>query len=316
MGSFNFISLWVFQDLLIYAIGFATLVFILRHEERPQSIIAELIAFCFFNAAVFENFATLMGWYGYGRSLIMVFNVSLSVPLVEWLVIYTTLRLLAGRKMPTWSKPLVVGFSGMLFDFTLDPLAIRQVFQTAEGRIGRWSWYPGTADVQLGGEPVYNFTGWILLCGYFTATILAGRYWHRLSGWNGAIGLAYPFAAAIAALAILVSPISNFLLWLGPFMAKGSAGEWIMLVVLGALGLFVLLAFGRGRRSESVPPVFEFPALLVLAGLPLFNLLLCVLEGYTEALPLVAPAAIAEAGLVAAWFFQEKAAVAKGKLAP
>ena len=83
------------QDLLVYAIGFATLAFILRNEERPLSIIGELIAFCFFNAAVFENFATVMGLYGYGRSLLMVFNVPLSVPLVEWLVVYTTLRLLA-----------------------------------------------------------------------------------------------------------------------------------------------------------------------------------------------------------------------------
>lgn len=152
MGSFTFIPLWVFQDLLIHVIGFASLAFILCYKERPLSIIGERIVFCFFNAAIFENFATLTGWYGYVRSLLMVFKVPLSAPHVEWLVIYTTLRLLAGMEMPTWSKPMVVGFSGMLFDFTLDPVAIRQVFQTAEGRIGRWSWYPRAADAQIGGE--------------------------------------------------------------------------------------------------------------------------------------------------------------------
>ncbi len=43
---------------------------------------------------MYENFATLMKWYGYGRSLIMIFNVPITVPIVEYLVVYSTLRIL------------------------------------------------------------------------------------------------------------------------------------------------------------------------------------------------------------------------------
>ena len=314
MGQFTFVPLWVIQDLIVYAIGFSVLVFILRREERPESILAELVAFCFLNAAVYENFATIMGWYAYGRSLIMIFNVPFSIPLVEYLVIYSSLRLLSWRETPTWAKPFIVGLSGMTFDFSLDPVAIRQVFDTAEGLRGRWSWYPGPSDVQIGGEPVYNFTGWILLCGYFSAAILAGRYWHERSGWNRKLGLGYPFVAALAALGVLVSPLSPLLLWLAPFMEKGGHGEWIMLGVDAGFGLLLLGLFGRNRKVMEASRPLEVPALLVLTGLPLLNLALCLFEGFFDVLPLVAIAALSQASLVLVWIFGGPFSRAKDKM--
>lgn len=301
MGQFTFVPLWIIQDLIVYAIGFSVLIFILRREARPESILAELLAFSFLNAAVYENYATLMGWYGYGRSFIMVFNVPFSIPLVEYLVIYSSLRLLALREIPGWAKPFIVGLSGMVFDFSLDPVAVRQVFETTEGSTGRWSWYPGPVDVQIGGEPVYNFSGWILLCGYFSAAVLAGRYWLRRSGWNPKVGLIYPFVSALVALGILVSPLSPFLLWLAPFMERGSPGEWIMLGVDASLGLLFLWHFGRKGRAMPHPRPVELPALLVLAGLPLLNLTLCLVEGFFDVLPLVAIAALSQTSLVLVW---------------
>lgn len=298
MGSFTFVPLWVLQDILVYAVGLVVILFMLKHEEHPETTILELVAFCFLYAAVYENFATLMGWYGYGRSILMVFNVPLSVPLVEYLVVYSSLRLLALTKAPTWTKPFIVGLSGMVFDFSLDPLALRQIFETHEGRIGRWSWYPGAADAQLYGEPVYNYTGWILLCGLAAATILLGRYWYKRSGYRRGVALAYPFLAMVAALGLLVSPLSRFLLWLWPFMDKGSAAEWIMLGVNGGLGLCLLLIYGKRKTEALDRGRYELPALLSLGLLPLCNLLLCLRGGYWEVLWLIAAASLLQAGYV------------------
>jgi len=319
MGAFTFIPLWVLQDLVILGLGLAALVFIVRREEHPESIILELFAFCFLYAAVYENFATLQKWYGYGRSILMVFNVPFTVPLVEYLVVYSTLRLLERARAPVWPRPFVAGLSGMLFDFSLDPVALRQIFATAEGTTGRWTWYPGAADAQIYAEPVYNFTGWILLCGYAAVFLLLGRAWHRRSGYRKGLGLAYPFLAMVASLLVLVSPLSRFLLWLWPFMDKGSSAEWIMLAVLGlaglaAVGASVRGARGRGEgRGEAASPsagrtvggrMFararaEWLAVLVLAGLPLFNLALCLGGKQWEVLWLVALGAVLEAGLAA-----------------
>jgi uncharacterized membrane protein len=185
MGEFTFVPTWVVQDLLVFIAAIVTVFFIIRKEERPESILLEMLCFCFLYAAVYENFATLMGWYGYGRTLLMVGNVPLSVPVVEYLVVYATLRMLAAMKVPTWSKPFIVGFMGMSFDFTLDPLATKLVYAVKEGTIGRWTWFPAPADVQIFGEPVYNFTGWVMICGYAAAALLLGRWWHKKRDTRG-----------------------------------------------------------------------------------------------------------------------------------
>ncbi len=294
MGPFTAIPIWIAQDLAVYAVGVFFLLFVIRREPQASARILEAIAFCFCYAAVYENFATLMGWYGYGRSILMVFNVPLSVPLVEYLVVYAALRLLDREGIPAWSKPWIVGLTGMLFDLGLDPLAMKQVFSTREGLIGRWTWYPGAEDVQILGEPVYNYTGWILLCGFFAATVLAGRYWHRKSGFKPWVGCAYPFLAALAALLILVSPLSRFLLWLWPAFSKGSQAEWVMLGVNTAVGLVLFLRYTRAGaiRAGRADTVFETPALLALVGLPLLNLLLCTGGGYWDALSIVGPSVL------------------------
>jgi hypothetical protein len=303
MGAFTFIPLWVLQDLVILGLSLAALVFILRHEAHPESIILELFAFCFLYASVYENFATLQEWYGYGRSILMVFNVPFTIPLVEYLVVYSTLRLLERVKAPVLARPLVAGLSGMLFDFSLDPVALRQVFATAEGTMGRWTWYPGAADAQIFAEPVYNFTGWILLCGYAAVFILLGRAWQRRSGYRRGVGLAYPFLAMVASLLVLVSPLSRFLLWLWPFMGKGSVAEWIMLGVLGLAGLVsVAASVGAsvwGARALAAAARKEWLAVLVLAGLPLLNVAFCLGGRQWEVLWLVTLGAALEAGLAA-----------------
>lgn len=70
--------------------------------------------------------------------------------------------------IPSWTKPFITGLSAMIFDFSLDPVAAKQIFQTSEGIIGRWSYYPIPSEPVKYGEPVMNFTGWIYIAGYWT----------------------------------------------------------------------------------------------------------------------------------------------------
>jgi hypothetical protein len=298
MGEFTFVPVWVAQDILVLIATVVTVVYILKKEERPVQILLELVCFCLLDAAVYENFATLMKWYGYGRSLLMVFNVPLTVPLVEFLVIYATLRVLGTMKVPTWCKPFIVGLSGMIFDFSMDPLATMQVFATREGTIGRWSWFVGPHDVHIFTDPVYNYTGWILLCGYAAAFLLLGRYWHRKSGYNRTVGYAYPVVTMLGALAILVSPLSSFLLWLGPFFTKGSSAEWVMIAVLTAATIVLLATLWRGRMISPLSLKDELPLFLVLVGLPIIELLFTIGGRYWNVLPLEAGAAAVSAALV------------------
>lgn len=275
-------STWAVQDALILVVAAITVVFIATREKHPATFLLELFCFVFLYASVYENFATVMGWYGYGRSLVMVLNVPLTIPLVEYLVVYSSLRMLGRMRVPVWSKPILVGFSGMLFDSTLDPLSVRQVAATSSGLIGRWTWFIGPHDVNIFNVPVYNFSGWMLLCGYAAAFFLLGRAWFERSGHARWVGYLYPPLAAIGALLVLMSPLSRALLWLAPLFERGSAAEWIMLGVYVVLSLVLLVGVWRGRMLSRFSIATELPSFLVLGGFHLTNLLFVAVGGYWQ----------------------------------
>jgi hypothetical protein len=302
MGIFTFVPVWVVQDVIVLGLAVATALFIVKREEHPASVLLEMVCFVFLYAAVYENFATLMGWYGYGRSIVMVFNVPLSVPVVEYLVVWATLRIASRMEIPTWSKPFVAGLAGMLFDFSLDPLALRQVAFTAEGTIGRWTWFPGLGEAAIYAEPVYNFSGWMLLCGYAAAYLLLGRWWHRRSGFRPLVGYLYPILAMLFALGTMVSPLSRFLLWLYPFLGKGSVGEWIMLAVHFVVPALLLALVWRGRMIGRLSWLDEWPVLAALVVVPIVNVAFTLAGGHRDVLWLIAAATVLLGGMVIALF--------------
>lgn len=135
----------------------------------------------------------------------MLFNIPITVPIIEFLIIYSTLRVLKSVNIPSWTKPFITGLSAMVFDFSLDPVAVKQIFETMDGTIARWTYYPLAGEPQIYGEPVMNFTGWIYIAGYWTVFILIGEWWHKKKGYSKTVGYIYPFLAALASLACMFS---------------------------------------------------------------------------------------------------------------
>jgi len=285
MGTFTFIPTWIVQDIIVYLVAIVTVVFIIRHEKHLVSVILEFICFVLLYAAVFENFATLMGWYGYGRSVLMIFNVPASVPVMEYLVVYSGLRLAGAMKIPTWCRPILVGVMGILTDFSLDPLAVSQRFATHEGTIGRWTWFPGATDIQVHNIPIYNFTGWFLLCGFAAAFLLLGRWWHKKAGYNSTVGFVYPPLTMLLSLGVLVSPLSSFLLWLAPIFKKGGITEVIMLGFAFALFVMVMVIW-RGKMEKGLSLREDYPILMILIGFHVCNVLFTIIGGYWDILPI------------------------------
>lgn len=298
MGMFTFVPVWVAQDVIVIILAVVTVLFIIRKEEHPGPVILEFICFVLLNAAVFENFATLKGLYGYGRSVLMLFNVPLSVPILEYLVVYSSLRILGSMKIRTWCKPFIVGVFGMLVDLSLDPLAVRQVFETQERTIGRWTWFYDAGAVNIFRIPVYNFSGWVLLCGYAAAFLLLGRWWYRKSDYSFAVGYLYPVLGMIAALGILVTPLSNFLLWLEPFMKKGSAAEWFLAAFYLLFAAVLLAVFWRGRMLRKLSFTDDVPVFLVFAVSHASNIVFALIGGYYDILWLQILAAAAQTALI------------------
>ncbi len=283
---------WLLADLLTISITVLVVIYVINKSRHPVVILLEAFAFVLLYASVYENFAVVQGWYVYGHALLMVGDVPLSVPLLEVDVLITVLWLLEKMDIPTWCKPFIAGLFGTLQDFSLDPYTVRQVFTVGENTSGRWSWLlpPGAANIY--GVPVYNFPGWTLIMLYASLFFLLGRWWYKRSGFNPVVGIVYPFLMIFLALALMVSPLSQFLLWLAPLYSKGSPGEWIMLGVHLAFPLILLAFFWRGRMKYRLSLQEDLPVFAVIGLFHLADILFTLAGGYHEILWLVVLASL------------------------
>jgi hypothetical protein len=293
---------WLVQDIIALLLAVFVLAFIIRREKRPVVVILEMFAFVFLYASVYENAACVMGLYSYGRSLVMIGFVPASVPIIEACVLITGFWFLQKTAVPKWAWAPIVGLFGMLQDFSLDPLAIRQVHTVGQVTSARWNWLINpAADANILRIPVFNFPGWMLIMFYGTICLLVGRWWYQKSGYKALVGYVYPFLAMIAALLLMISPLSRLLLWLGPVFQKGQPVEWIMLAVHLLVPTALLVFFWRGRMTGPFTrddlPIFVFPTVLHLS-----DILYTLLGGYTEILWIVLLASALQTGfLLFAW---------------
>lgn len=291
---------WLLQDLIVLLLSLVLVIFILRRESHPIPRLLEWVAFVFVYASVYENAAGVMGLYSFGRSYLMIGSVPASVPLIEGLVLVTGFWLLDKTTLPNWTKPPIIGLFGMLQDFSLDPLAIRQVFETAGGTSARWNWYIQPTDANILGIPVFNFPGWMLIMFYGATCLLIGRWWFRKSGYKPLVGYLYPFITMFAALLLMISPLSSFLLWLGPIFTKGSGVEWALLGFHLALPTAFLIFLWRGKMkagfSKQDLPVFLIPLVLHLS-----DVVFTLVGGFSEILWIVILATLIHLGLLV-WF--------------
>ena len=228
---------WLVQDIIALILSLFVLAFIIKRNHHPIVLILEAFAFVFLYASIYENAAIVMGLYSYGRSLVMIGFVPASVPLIEVCVLITGFWFLEKTSLPDWAKPPIIGLFGMLQDFSLDPLAVRQINTVGDVVSGRWNWLISSTDVNILKIPVFNFPGWMLIMLYGSTCLLIGRWWYRKSGYRKVVGILYPFLSMIASLLLMISPISNLLLWLGPIFQRvvpsnGSCWHFISLFPL------------------------------------------------------------------------------------
>jgi hypothetical protein len=299
----HFIPLpWLCADLLAVTLTAVVILFAIRRTLHPGMVVLEGLAFVFLYAGLFENFAVVQGWYVYGRSLLMFGDVPLSVPLIELDVLILGLWLLERMDVPVWCRPFVVGLFGMLQDLSLDPLSGRQVFAIDGAASGRWTWLlePGAASFY--GIPVYNYPGWMLIMLYSAVFLLIGREWFRRSGYPAWIGIAYPFAAMFLALLAMISPISQFLLWLAPFGSKGSGFEWILMAFHLLIPLLLLLFFWRGRMKGRFAWSADGALFIVPMAFHLSDIFWILAGGYFDILWLALLASGVHAAILA-WIF-------------
>ncbi len=295
---------WFVQDVIVVAITVFVVVFMVKKSKHPVSALLEGFCFVFLYAGVFENFAVIMGWYAYGRTILMFVAVPLSVPLIEMDVFVVGLWMLEKMRVRDWCKPFIMGLLGMLQDFSLDPLATRQVYTIDTVTTGRWTWFLNPGAVNIYGIPVYNFPGWMLIMLYATTFVILGRRWFKRSGYKTSVGYKYPFAALLLALLAMMTPVSNALLWLVAF--QGTAAEWVMLAFHLGFPTLLLAVIWRGKMNGSITVRKDIAIYLVPVALHVSDVVFTIVGGFTEVLWLVVLASCLHVALLATVWFSSK----------
>lgn len=293
---------WLVSDLVINALALWGLLFLVSRAERPVPLLLEVAALTLLYAAVFENAAVARGNYIYGRSLFMFGDVPAAVPFEEIMILVMGLAMLGKAGMPVWTRPVITGLFGILQDFSLDPIATRQVFTVNGLTSGRWTWLPDGGPVNILHIPVYNFSGWQMIMTYGGLSLLVGRAWYRRSGYAGRIGLVYPFIAALAAVVLIHTPLSMFALWLWPFFNQGYDSEWAMLGLWVALSLVLIAGWWPRRRGQGLDWAVDWPFFAIPVLWHVFDIASACVAGIYASLPLMLAATVAHMLLLAMFF--------------
>jgi hypothetical protein len=126
---------------------------------------------------------------------------------------------------------------------------------------------------------------------------MLGRYWHEKSGYKTIVGYLYPALALIAGLLVMVSPLSAFLLWIGPFFSKGGFTEYILLV-LGFLALIIIMLKWRGKMTRILTLNNDYIILVVFGVFYISNILFSIIGGQWKILLFSIPFILLHMGIL------------------
>ncbi len=244
---------WAIAEILAFILFFYCLTDVLkRSDEKTRTFrVLELFGFIVY-AGIFENIGVLGNTYNYSLDrLVMVGVVPLSLLMIEAVIFYAALQFAEALKFPKWVNPIVVGFLGVLQDLTIDPAAVFDLHMVDGVMEGRWNW-TSHYDEMFFGIPFFNYSGWFLLMFYYTALVQLGRRQHKKSGYKSGRGMAYVIIAPLAGVLLIISPITQFLLFLYPIfpLYLNRTAEIVMLSCIALVSLAILIK--HRKRSSTI----------------------------------------------------------------
>jgi uncharacterized membrane protein len=257
---------WLIAEVLVSIL----FIYCIVHASKQEHGILKILELCgfIFYSAIFENIGVYTQIYDYNLNRIMLIGkVPIEVLMVEGIIFYASLQLVNKLHIPSWGKPFAVGFLSSFQDMSLDPSAVFDLHKLDGVMSGQWNWtfrYDGT----FFGIPFFNFSGWMYLMAYYVLAIQVGMWLYKKykKEW---IGYVYPFVGGLAAAILLVSPITQFLLFVNPFFPMYTRGaEMAILAVNYLVGLGILLRFMKvDQPFELKSPIFIIPLVLHLFDL-------------------------------------------------
>lgn len=275
---------WFINEIIASVLFIICIVHISKSEN---SIHRMLELFCYvLTAGIFENIGVWAGIYDYSVNRLMMFGkVPFAILFIEGVIVYFVMLLMERINVPGWALPFGAGVLASIQDMTLDPSSVYDLhrFNGAMEGMCNWAKYYEGGFVDI---PFFNFSGWLTMVLFFMMCVQIGRYLYNRhqKEW---IGYAYPFISIVVTVALLASPLNQFLLYMVPFFEMNSKiPELVMLCVNYAVCIFIMLRFAKYDQaydSKRDRLMFAMPVFLHI-----YALVSSIALGITEAiLPII-----------------------------
>ncbi|MCK5857413.1 MAG: carotenoid biosynthesis protein [Bacteroidales bacterium] len=266
---------WAIAEILAFILFFYCVADAMRQNDNNTRIyrVLELFGFIVY-AGLFENLGVLSNTYNYSLDrLVMVGVVPLSLLMFEAVIFYSALRFAEIMKFPKWVIPFVVGVLAVLQDMTIDPVAVFDLHNINGVMEGRWNW-TSHYDKMFFGIPFFNYIGWFLLMFYYTFLIQIGRNLYDKAKRKKMVGISYIIAAPLLGVALILSPLTRFLLFLDPIypIHTSRIAEIGMLSLIGIISIAILFKY---RKRDAIVDIKDYPIIwLIPLILHVFDIIL------------------------------------------
>ena len=255
---------WAIAELLSFILFFFCVADAIRKNNDKTRVyrVMELFGFIVF-AGLFENLGVVSNTYDYSLDrLMMIGVVPLSILMFEAVIFYSALRFAEIMKFPKWAIPFVVGVLAVLQDMTIDPVAVFDLHNVNGIMEGRWNWTPHYEKMFFG-IPFFNYTGWFLLMFYYTILIQIGRNLHRKAKYRKIVGIAYIIASPLFGAALILSPLTWFLLFLNPIFPLYT-NRIVQIIILSFIGIISIAIMFKYRKRETVVSIKDYPIIWLI----------------------------------------------------
>jgi uncharacterized membrane protein len=243
---------WAIVEMISFILFVTCMIDAYRNNDDKIRMyrVLELFGYVLYSG-LFENVGVLIGVYDYSLDRLFMFGaVPLEILLLEATIFYVAMRLCEKRKLSKWATPFVVGVLCVLQDLTIDPVAVFDLHNVNGVLEGQWNWAIHYTQ-NLFGIPYYNFTGWFIMMFYYAGLLLIGRRYFEKSEFKHKQGITYVFLAPLCGIILICSPITNFILFLEPFVEIfNRTAEITMLSIV--MGISIIIMLKEWKPKEKI----------------------------------------------------------------
>ena len=282
---------WIFLDVVVLAMLFYLISYVIKHEKHATFIIYSIFAFVLYTG-ISENLGGVLRMHPYSPyRLLRIGEVSLTIPILESVLFFAAYLLVKNLVFPkwlSWSKPFIIGFVGSFPDYIIDIVMNADTYIYDGLAHAQWNWHwpdnlQQVYEKAFYGVPYYNYSGWYFFITYFAISFMVGMAIYKKTNFNKVLAHVLPLTFPFASLFMMLLPTGGFALF-GDFSTDYNiTKELTMLVIWTLLAVMILVMARNVKQSfdyKKHMPVFVIPVVIELSYIAV-----AVFRGFYDLLP-------------------------------